>query len=394
MSEYLPDVIVEDILRRLPLRSIGKCMLVCKAWNIIIKSHTFTFSHLQHSLSNPSSPMVIMGTRSRSYKKQDEFSLCSSFSSFPRIENIKHSLPNPNYAASLLQSVGAINGVVCLYNLDLEYIYITDNIILWNPLIDRHLKLPTPLFTFKNLYKAGLGFGFDSKKNDFKLLRIVYPIPPTGWDDTPQKEKKGDEFFSWIPKVELYSLNEGAWRVIDDDDDDDSSSHGLLRRKISEKTPCFFNGNVHWIAYDKYGISDFILIFNMVEEKFNRMELPEEVKIFRSWESLDVSVIEDCLSLIEYIGGSDWAVQRCNIWMKRESWNKVYSVYLEDGIIKVLGLNRSSEVLVVTMQQRKSFHFVDLKKSMGVKDIRIKTSTHAWAYDYTESLLFLDKENN
>ncbi|XP_061372338.1 putative F-box protein At3g22650 [Gastrolobium bilobum] len=189
-----------------------------------------------------------MGTYS--YYEDENFSICSS--SFQRIENIKHSLPNPNYAASLFQSVGAINGVVCLYSPHFEFIY---GIILWNPLIDRHLKLPTPLFTFKNLYKAGLGFGFDSKKNDFKLLRIVYPIPPTGWDDTPQKEKKGDEFFSWIPKVELYSLNEGAWRVIDDDDDDDSSSHGLLRRKISEKTPCFFNGNVHWIAYDKYGIS-------------------------------------------------------------------------------------------------------------------------------------------
>ncbi|XP_061372345.1 F-box/kelch-repeat protein At3g06240-like [Gastrolobium bilobum] len=208
-----------------------------------------------------------MGTRCSHAYYEDEFSLCSSFSSFQRIENIKHSLPieADSFCA------GAVNGVVCLYNHDDLYRNITYNIILWNPLIDRHLKLPTPLFSYEEFsyfHEVRLGFGFDSKKNDFKVVRIFSYL----------------EGLLLLPKVELYSLNEGAWRVIDYD-----ASHGLLRQDILDTTPCFFNGNVHWISYDKYGIYDYLLIFNMVEEKFKRMELPDEVN---ECTFLDVSVMK------------------------------------------------------------------------------------------------------
>ncbi|XP_061367012.1 putative F-box only protein 10 [Gastrolobium bilobum] len=177
MSGYcVPVDIVEQILRRLPPKSVGKCMTVCKSWNLLIKSHSFLSSYQHPSLSTP---LFLVKTSHYQYH-------CLSSPS-NMIE--RSSFPNPTCEYSC---VSAVNGLVCLAS------YEKKNFILFNPLTQRSLRFPfSQTLCNSNIdLKSGLpfGFGFDSKKNDFKVVHMCYS---TG------------RRFNVPPKVGLYSLNEG-----------------------------------------------------------------------------------------------------------------------------------------------------------------------------------------
>ncbi|WRX29498.1 F-box domain - like 10, partial [Theobroma cacao] len=51
---YLPEEIFLQIFRNLPVKSLGKCMCVCKAWNCLIKNPSFISTHLNKQLEKSS----------------------------------------------------------------------------------------------------------------------------------------------------------------------------------------------------------------------------------------------------------------------------------------------------------------------------------------------------
>ncbi|XP_061371390.1 F-box/kelch-repeat protein At3g23880-like [Gastrolobium bilobum] len=228
MSDFVPEGIVEEILHRLPPKSIGKCMAVCKSWNLLIKSHSFVSSYHQAAHTPP--PLFLVKT------SLYQGFLCSQ--SPPNIECL-FSIPK---VKDVSRFVGAVNGLVCLNS----YQPGRDsnmNYILFNPLIRRHLQLPIS----QTLYNSGrdlnlcleygfdlglgYGFGFDSKKKDFKVVHMCYTRD-----------------FKAPPKVELYSLNEGAWRVL---------NTPFVKPTLDQYVFCyvrrcgqqlFFQDSVHWLV--------------------------------------------------------------------------------------------------------------------------------------------------
>ncbi|XP_061374407.1 F-box/kelch-repeat protein At3g23880-like [Gastrolobium bilobum] len=271
MCEFLPEAVVEEILLRLPLESIGKCMSVCKSWNIMIKSHSFISSHLQRSLL---SPPFFLGRYLHVPTNDGYYSICSPYTRYSASVNFTR---YSNF-------VGALNGVVCL-SCDSE-----SDVILCNPFIDRHVQLPKQLFP---IYRSCLGFGFDSKNDDFKVVRVYYEIGGI--------------------MAQLYSLKEHAWRFID------SSYIKLTVNDCHEQL--FFNGNVYWLLChdDRYTrMEHCILMFNVAEEKFNKIEVPQQLSVLYL-SKLGITVIDDCLSLIEY-PDKFMDNTNCDIWMWRESW--------------------------------------------------------------------------
>ncbi|XP_061357515.1 F-box protein CPR1-like [Gastrolobium bilobum] len=360
MFECLPQELVEEILHRLPLKSIGKCMSVCKSWNIMIKSHSFIFSHL----SRPSLPLFLVSDLSLSDLWTVHYSLYS-----PKINRVILSfVPDSNKHVSF---IGSSNGLVCLSN-------IYYNIILWNPVIRKHLQLPKPPETpHYDSLMFSYGFGFDSKNNDFKVVRLYYP--------------KGR--FIYPPKVELYSLNEGAWRDI-------NASHiKLTVKEFNQHT--FLNGNVHWLAtrrpaLDPLPRNDCILMFDMVEEKFNTMELPEQLNntmnAMPSRILYNITVIDGCFSLIQYsfpLSNSNVI----NIWMRtHESWSKIHTFCLKERFQTLWGVSTRSEILVFPSKTYGLCSF-DLK-SQEIRDIGIKfKATNVCSSDFKASLVLLDKDS-
>ncbi|TKY68484.1 F-box protein [Spatholobus suberectus] len=158
-----------------------------------------SYPPISNTLSNPTLSLSLI-SHSRDYREQG--SLCSPTTHGLRTTaKLRYSFESFPIRGRLLyfHPVSTINGVICLS----DY---TDFVILWNPFIQKRSQLPISMYTFRKLchpYMFFVGFGFDSKRNDFKVVRIVYH---EGWDT---------RVFVAPRLVELYSLNEGAWRTID-----------------------------------------------------------------------------------------------------------------------------------------------------------------------------------
>ena len=109
-------------------------------------------------------------------------------SSSEQIQDLK--LPLRSSRLSYFQLVGSANGLFCLYE--------ENRCILWNPCIRKFITLPNPSVTAE--FFCYLAFGFDSRTNDYKVVRIAYK------SDTRYEGAKP-------PLVEVYSVSEGSWRV-------------------------------------------------------------------------------------------------------------------------------------------------------------------------------------
>ncbi|OIW08154.1 hypothetical protein TanjilG_06697 [Lupinus angustifolius] len=292
MSDFLPDSVVERILLKLPHTALVRFTSVSKPWNSLISSHNFI---VQHSLSNPIDPLILTFHSTRSF--------LSTFCIDPSLTFTPIDSPSYPFSLRFLQSV---HGLVCLHH--------AHNVILWNPSINKHFRIPAPTLG----PAAGIGFGFDSKNHDFKVIRIVHSC-----------------------RVELYSLNQGCWKDIDVPLEVD------LSLKFSD-TPCFLNGNVHWLVYhdDIYGDEKHILMFDVEEEKFGKLEFPAKL-VKALFMNLKVTVIGDNLSVLNCKSRRDW----CDIWMVgyHGVWNKMYSFNIVGGrgISNVFGLSSKETVIVL-----------------------------------------------
>ncbi|KAM3744574.1 hypothetical protein ACB098_06G063100 [Castanea mollissima] len=145
MWDSLPVHILTHILIRLPIKTIITCACVCKTWNFFIQNPTFISNHLQHSSNN----------------NQNHNHLLLFFHDPTGFVHWTYSYEK--------HVVATCNGLVCITT---KY---TNSLFLWNPCIIKFVKLPTPNLNFQthSFCKPSLGFGFDAKTNDYKVVIIV-----------------------------------------------------------------------------------------------------------------------------------------------------------------------------------------------------------------------------
>ena len=146
--------------------------------------------------------------------------------------------------------IGSANGLFCLHE--------REHFILWNPSIKKFITLPKPCITVKTHGKIAcrLAFGFDLRTNDYKVVRIVFPY-------RTEKSKP--------PVIEMYSLNEGFWRI--------TSAPFLQGFGFSEwcRPVVFLNGAVHFAVYDTTKPSGpLVLSFDSGDEVFRLISLPND----------------------------------------------------------------------------------------------------------------------
>ncbi|XP_050212532.1 putative F-box protein At3g16210 [Mercurialis annua] len=234
MSEYLPEEVLVQILSRLPVQSILRCTCVCKLWNFIIKNPHFisTFSSNNHHR---------YFFLSHSYYS-NQYSL--------RFDN-KHldeymSLHPPFNQADAFRMVGASNGLVCLYCTSRNH-FLFNEFVIWNPSIRKSLRVPKSSFPLLGLaYELLLGFGFDSRTNDYKLLTFS---------------------FAFNTDVVLYSLNSNSWKKITN-----------VVCKFGKYggwsiNPTFVDGRFYWnVTVEQKNL---VLVFDLRDEMFGEISLPK-----------------------------------------------------------------------------------------------------------------------
>ena len=367
MSDFLPEDLIQEILFKLPIKSLVRCTSLSRTWNSLIKSPAFISKHLQRTISSTDHQSLFL-LRLCSKEREEQYSLRLDNQDFN--EHMQLHFPFESLK-SYFHVIGSCNGLICLAKVIRRR---PVSFIFWNPLIQKYVNIEPRILG--HLYSF-VGFGYDSRANDYKLIRMV----------NFQKSKFLSEKF---PEMELYSLNEGSWRSI--------PQTAPLRYDTDQQfSSVFLNGAVHWIANraDQHeGIHNMVLGFDMSDEIFLEIALPS---------CLD-NVRPSCLSLLVYKESSISVCQasflssvQFHIWVMKEygvveSWTQLVLNFgaQGEGIPRALGI-RKEELL---MEKKRGWIVSGDLESQQVRDLRIWGEPfHTFISSYLESLVLLDKSN-
>ncbi|KAK9284893.1 hypothetical protein L1049_024074 [Liquidambar formosana] len=230
MSKLAPDVVIE-ILCKLPIKSLIHWRCVCKAWRDLILDPRF--ARLHHSTREPSTVVVFhfKGERKRSIYLMEPEAACDG-DAITKVEN-------PNLGITI---VGSCDGLLCSCDdLSREYFYVS------NPVTGERMTLPKIKTDPKHLSVSG--FGFSSKTNQYKVIRMSWICNPSG------KPKL---------KVEICTVGNRSWRKID------NAPYYTFPYGLSG---IFLNEALHWIAWDDL-CSTLIFAFQIGNEQFITIPLP------------------------------------------------------------------------------------------------------------------------
>ncbi|XP_065616537.1 F-box protein CPR1, partial [Quercus suber] len=367
-----PDEILTNIFVFLPVKSIIICASVSKAWKSLIKSPTFisTYHHHHHHHSLNKS-LLFFGLCSESENRKEFYALYNEDDAdFTQHARLDYPFHNGKYSV-----VATCNGLLFLSKEVLRGDY---SFCLWNPCVGKSLKLPSPNITYAThgKFRDYLGFGFDPKTKDYKVIRVVTLLESLDFKRTR-------------PQVEIYTLSTGQWRML-------GTGLAPLGALYSTYPHTFINGALHWVAFFRdsdNNIHNFVLVFDLGEEVFHEILLPE----FPGHMGLisgTVSVYRNSIAFFRK--GNDFL----HIWAMKEygvvsSWTKLFSLPLDffaasDSTERALGFRRNGEVLFLKLKGGRLIS-LDLE-TREIKDLGIMGYRNTVVDCYVESLVLLDQQ--
>ncbi|XP_074284067.1 F-box/kelch-repeat protein At3g23880-like [Silene latifolia] len=196
-SYHFDDLIIEEILIRLPIKSVLRFKSVSKQWYSTLSSSDFANAHLKRSpFSHPSAPVTtlfIMGHMSCYVFSYDDDQISSNFEDNLVKLDVEFSVEKDH-----VELTGCCNGLICLTHVS------DKTFILWNPATrklhkyasHRYLKL---LFDKAIKVYTAHGFGYLSSVDDYKYVIILTVYQGNAISDI----------------VCIFSLRENRWRKID-----------------------------------------------------------------------------------------------------------------------------------------------------------------------------------
>ncbi|KAL2921847.1 hypothetical protein RDABS01_013338 [Bienertia sinuspersici] len=233
------DMIIYDIVTRLPIKSILKYKSVSKQWYNSLSSSNFGNAHFKlSSLYHPFSTVYCVLIHSGNY-----------YYLYSLDENEEPDHVYPDYEKGLFKLdidfdyssndeiflIGSCNGLLCLYSL-LGYL------IIWNPIIHEWAKFSYPLM--KGFQNSTWGFGYVSSTDDYKVVRI-----------NSDKESR-------VTLAHVFSLRTQKWKQIHDD-----SLHGIMMP--DNVAGVLINETLYWIMHKQGdGTKQGIIGYDLVHEKF------------------------------------------------------------------------------------------------------------------------------
>jgi F-box interacting protein len=145
--------------------------------------------------------------------------------------------------------VGSCNGLVCLHNNS----YYEFNAVIWNSATKETKVVPkSNLPHLPGCYRSrfeGIGFGFDAKTNDYKIINLLSLYDPNSFQS------------------EVYSLSADSWREVD--------SPPCVICADLRGIDSYINGMASWEA----SLDDWegVLTFDMSDKVFLKTPLPDDV---------------------------------------------------------------------------------------------------------------------
>ncbi|KAL3721383.1 hypothetical protein ACJRO7_033814 [Eucalyptus globulus] len=322
------DIVVDHILKRLPVRSLLRFRCVCRSWRSTIDGSRFVDLHLSHSALDASSRYLACLDWCDPFR-----SLCSLYSGVSLTPPSKSHIEIPFAAPpNCYGFVGSCNGLICVTEISRNGY--RRSMYLWNLFTRKHKAVPRSSvekkFLTLEIPRIAVGFGFS---NDYKIVRI-YPL-----------YRRGTK-----PQVEIYSLSTGCWRSLDCEVPTLSVSRPAV----------FLSGNLHWFAskscnqWDEVGYQQ-IVSFDVTDEVFDKMALPEEISHVDSVDLVSLAVLNDLLAVLisrrAEQSGCSKQHSVCSVWVMRdygmlESWTKLYTFEASGLVTGFDGFTLNGELLM------------------------------------------------
>ncbi|KAK2984610.1 hypothetical protein RJ640_029116 [Escallonia rubra] len=320
---YAEDInfdITCNILLRLPVKSLMRCMCVCKAWYSVITSDSF----ISTQLGRPDCPeeddglfvmvgsgdsIVVADTASQPPLLRQRREFFSSVEDLqwsrwiPAVGRARFSVPRRAKCCTL-DVVGSCCGVVCVrttcYH---DQCAIRVRVHMWNPALGVIKTLGHHDSEYALSHAVDLGFGFHN--SDYKVVMVRQPLHSAQW------------------AVEVYSLSMDSWREIQ------AARPGFV---TCWKPGGYVKGAFHWLGRRTAHTEDqdhscAIVSFDFSDEVFREVMLPTQITTPEAYGRY-LYVYKDSLALYQAKTVFD-----CNIhlWVMEEygvseSWTKLYSV--------------------------------------------------------------------
>ncbi|CAI9100343.1 OLC1v1037319C1 [Oldenlandia corymbosa var. corymbosa] len=322
---YFPEEIWRRILLNLPTEILVRFSCVSKKWRDLIRDPSFGNAHVSYYIQQKrhNNAAFLLG-RFRScsffdeYKRFHELLLTAkseegdqgNYDTIGNNFNFRFSVLSPGldlppYEFQQPYKIyGSCNGILCISKSSSRC-----HVYLCNPAIGECLRLPASYWDMGGFWdKSVLGFGFDVRTNDYKVIRLG------------RVGRNGSN----RAYAEIYRLNTNCWTKL-------KVKVGSLMDSLAPAGGVFFNGSCYWSGNCKY-IGAAILKFDFSTEIFS-LVLPPYSKRTWNWISATPSVVSDSLALV-----LEGRLGLCEVWVmmvqkeedgkESSSWSKKCSLRL------------------------------------------------------------------
>ncbi|XP_054795169.1 F-box protein CPR1-like [Prosopis cineraria] len=290
-TAILPQDIITNILKRLPVKSLIRFRCVCKNWKNLFKTASFIADHLHHTGSQTSS--LLLGGANP---------IVPAYLGFVDQKMQVFEAQSAPLIGSLLgvNTIGSSHGLVCLQRNEAS-------IFVWNPATRE------------------MGFGFCPLVNDYKIVRMRV----SSNNERSIRMEESPVCAKLVNQVQLYSLSTRTWNAIE---------FGNLDcvYLISNSFPA--NGAIFWFGFmlnlgqEDENYVQLIVSFDIAIEVFTLIPLPTSVpkSLFNR-----LTVHENNLAMLSHTFSGNYESSLIDLWVMEEgagasggrwNWTKKYSV--------------------------------------------------------------------
>ncbi|KAG7552674.1 F-box associated domain type 1 [Arabidopsis thaliana x Arabidopsis arenosa] len=330
----LPNDLVEEIVSRVPLKSMRNVRLTCKKWNALFKSRSFTKMHIG---KEEEAAKELGETRMIVMMDYNVYLMGIIVNENPSIESLGQlTCLNDSEQVKISQVFHCEGLLLCILKVD------NTKIVVWNPYLGQTRWIQTGKhyhasgWVTLDVYNYALGYENNSENHSLKILRFTndfrYHFP--------------ENVALWY---EIYDFDTDLWTTLD------VSPHW----RIISNCGLSLKGNTYWGAVELNASAHHIICFDFTIGRFGPL-LPLPFKAWRS-DFAPLSSVRE-----EKIAALFQAREKVEIWIttkidaKNVSWSKFVTLfipYLDQNLsYKSFFIDEEKKVVVVFDNERKVRH--------------------------------------
>ncbi|KAK8478905.1 hypothetical protein V6N11_082276 [Hibiscus sabdariffa] len=299
----VPHDLIEDILAKLPVKSLVRFKYVSEQWFRLITDPSFIDLHLSNQLKNgpgfvtASSGSLICYVGSRSYVFLGSMTVNRDSCTIPHSDIWLVSVSKDND----YEMLNSCDGILCFQG--------RFNIWVHNPATKEYRLLPSGPWCSCHPH-LGLGFGRELVTKRYKIVRLCNPCPSeTGQD---HQHHGHCVVFTLDPNPNA------CWKTI-----------GEVPYKIDVvfSRSLYFNGAIYWLTDEIYHLNqaEVIVMFDLHNEKFQAIPHPSSCSN-KPRRLMQLGTLRECLCLAHKDVDS-----LLNIWImdkqqQKITWEKLYCI--------------------------------------------------------------------